>query len=53
MTPRTLTQWVVTEQGAVNLYGLSLRQRAEALISIAHPSVREELLKTLTSPNFK
>lgn len=53
VTPRTLTQWVVTEQGAVNLYGLSLRQRAEALISIAHPSVREELLKTLTSPNFK
>lgn len=53
VTPRTLTQWVVTEQGAVNLYGLSLCQRAEALISIAHPSVREELLKTLTSPNFK
>lgn len=43
VTPRTLTQWVVTEYGAVNLYGLSLRQRAEALISIAHPSVRERL----------
>lgn len=45
VTPRTLTQWVVTEQGAVNLYGLSLRQRAEALIGIAHPSVRDELRK--------
>ena len=43
VTPRTLVQWVVTEQGAVNLYGLSLRKRAEALISIAHPSVRDEL----------
>jgi 4-hydroxybutyrate CoA-transferase len=29
--------------GAVNLLGLSLRQRAEALISIAHPDFREEL----------
>ncbi|MBQ9587947.1 MAG: acetyl-CoA hydrolase/transferase family protein [Bacteroidales bacterium] len=43
VTPRTLVQWVVTEQGAVNLYGLSLRQRAKALISIAHPSVRDML----------
>ena len=49
VTPRTLTQWVVTEQGAVNLYGLSLRQRAEALISIAHPSVREELKRAINS----
>lgn len=47
VTPRTLTRWVVTEQGAVNLYGLSLRQRAEALIGIAHPSVRDELRKSL------
>lgn len=44
VTPRTLTQWVVTEQGAVNLYGLSLQQRAQALISIAHPSVRDMLI---------
>lgn len=45
VTPRTLVQWVVTEQGAVNLYGLSLAQRAKALISIAHPSVRDQLMK--------
>jgi acyl-CoA hydrolase len=32
--------WIVTEYGAVNLFGLSLRQRAEALISIAHPDFR-------------
>ena len=43
VTPRSLTQWVVTEFGAVNLYGLNLHQRAEALIRIAHPSVRERL----------
>jgi acyl-CoA hydrolase len=35
--------WVVTEHGAVNLFGLTLRQRAEALISIAHPEARGEL----------
>jgi acyl-CoA hydrolase len=35
--------WVVTEYGAVNLFGLTLRQRAAALISIAHPDVRDEL----------
>jgi acyl-CoA hydrolase len=34
---------VVTEYGAVNLFGLSLRQRAEALIGIAHPDVRNDL----------
>jgi acyl-CoA hydrolase len=34
---------VVTEHGAVNLFGLSLRQRADALIRIAHPDVRGEL----------
>jgi len=37
------TQYVVTEFGCVNLKGLSLRQRALALIGIAHPSFRDEL----------
>ncbi len=45
VTPRTLTQWVVTENGAVNLYGKSLRERARLLISIADPSQQEELKK--------
>lgn len=35
--------WVVTEYGSVNLCGKNLRQRAQALISIAHPDHREEL----------
>ena len=43
VTTRGHVHWVVTEYGAVNLFGLSLRQRADALISIAHPDVRGEL----------
>jgi acyl-CoA hydrolase len=43
VTTRGHVHWVVTEFGAVNLFGLSLRQRAEALISIAHPDFRAEL----------
>lgn len=41
--PRTIVQWVVTEYGAVNLRNKSLRERAKALISIAHPQFRDEL----------
>jgi acyl-CoA hydrolase len=43
VTTRGHVHWIVTEHGAVNLFGLSLRQRAEALISIAHPDFRAEL----------
>jgi 4-hydroxybutyrate CoA-transferase len=43
VTTRGHVQWVVTEYGAVNLRGRSLRQRAELLISVAHPSFRGEL----------
>jgi len=43
VTSRADVHWVVTEFGAVNLFGKNLRQRAEALIGISHPSVREEL----------
>ena len=43
VTTRGHVHWVVTEYGAVNLFGLPLRQRAEALISIAHPDFRAEL----------
>jgi itaconate CoA-transferase len=37
------THFVVTEYGCVDLKGLSLPQRAKALIGIAHPNFREEL----------
>jgi acyl-CoA hydrolase len=43
VTTRGHVHWVVTEYGAVNLFGLSLRQRADALISIAHPDFRAGL----------
>jgi acyl-CoA hydrolase len=43
VTSRGDVHWVVTEFGAVNLHGKNLRQRAELLISIAHPKFREEL----------
>lgn len=44
-TPRTQAPYMVTEYGVANLSGLATWQRAEALISIAHPDCREELIK--------
>ena len=41
---RSNTHYVVTEYGIVNLKGLSAWERAEALISIAHPQFRDELI---------
>ncbi|MGG8497470.1 acetyl-CoA hydrolase/transferase family protein [Tenacibaculum sp. TC6] len=44
-TTRAHVHYVATEYGVVNLFGKSLKQRAKALISIAHPNFREELEK--------
>lgn len=44
-TTRAHVHFVATEFGIVDLYGKNLRQRANALISIAHPQHREELEK--------
>jgi 4-hydroxybutyrate CoA-transferase len=43
VTTRAHVHYVVTEYGVANLYGKNLRQRAKALISIAHPAHRETL----------
>ena len=49
---RANTHYVVTEYGMVNLKGLSSWQRAEALISIAHPNFRDELIKDAEKMNI-
>lgn len=43
--PRSQAHWVATEYGMVNLMGASTWERAEKLISIAHPKFREDLIK--------
>ena len=48
VTTRGHVHWVVTEFGAVDLWGKSLRERAEALISIAHPDFRGELRQKIS-----
>ncbi len=45
VTSRGDVHWVATEFGAANLHGKNLRQRAQALIRLAHPDFREELEK--------
>lgn len=45
VTTRGHIHYVVTEYGIANLYGKNLRQRAKALIEIAHPDDRETLEK--------
>lgn len=48
VTTRGHVHWVVTEYGAVNLHALSIRERADALASIAHPDFRAELRRDAT-----
>ncbi len=43
VVPRTDVFYVVTEYGAVNLFGKSLQERAIAMISLSHPDFRDEL----------
>lgn len=43
VTSRNHIRFVVTEYGVAELYGKSIRQRAQALINVAHPQFREEM----------
>jgi 4-hydroxybutyrate CoA-transferase len=43
VTSRGLIRYVVTEYGVAYLHGKSIRERAQALIEIAHPKFRDEL----------
>ncbi|OFX56259.1 MAG: 4-hydroxybutyrate CoA-transferase [Bacteroidetes bacterium GWB2_41_8] len=45
VSTRANIHWVVTEHGAVNLYGKTLQERARLLITVAHPVHREALEK--------
>ena len=44
--PRSCAHYIVTEYGMVNLKGMSTWERSEALIGIAHPDFRDELIKS-------
>ena len=43
VTTRADVHWVITEFGAADLFGMSVRRRARALLDLAHPSFRESL----------
>jgi acyl-CoA hydrolase len=45
VSTRAHVHYVITEYGIANLYGKNLRQRAYALIELAHPNHREDLLR--------
>lgn len=50
--PRSQAYYIVTEYGAVNLAGRSTWERAERLISIAHPDFREDLISAANKQNI-
>lgn len=52
VVPRGDVHYVVTEYGAVNLFGKSLQERALAMISIAHPDFRDELFQAAKNMNL-
>ncbi len=49
VTTRGHVHWIVTEYGAVNLHGASIRERGEMLIGIAHPDFRADLRRDLAA----
>jgi acyl-CoA hydrolase len=49
VTTRGHVHWVVTEYGSVDLFGKTLRERAELLVGIAHPDFRSELRKAFAA----
>jgi itaconate CoA-transferase len=51
-TPRIDTHYVVTEFGTVNLKGLSSTERAHALVGLAHPDFRDELMEAANAQHL-
>ena len=52
VTTRGHVHWVVTEHGAVNLHGKTLRERAGLLIGVAHPDFRAELKRWVAAVRY-
>ena len=52
VTTRNHIRYVITEYGVANLYGKSIRQRALALIDVAHPDFRDDLRKEATELHY-
>ncbi|RCK76170.1 MAG: 4-hydroxybutyrate coenzyme A transferase [Anaerolineae bacterium] len=52
VTTRNHVHYIVTEYGIADLYGKTIRQRAQALINIAHPRFREELTRQAKEFNY-
>lgn len=52
VTTRGHVHWVVTEYGATNLHGMTLRERAESLIALAHPDFRAELRREVNAVRY-
>ncbi|MFV0315223.1 MAG: acetyl-CoA hydrolase/transferase family protein [Anaerotignum sp.] len=51
-TPRTQAYYIVSEYGCVNLAGRSTWERAEMIISLAHPDFRDDLIKEAQKQNI-
>ena len=43
--PRSIVQYIVTEYGIAQLKGKSTWERAEAMVNLAHPQFRDELIQ--------
>ncbi len=51
-SPRSQVYFIVTEYGAVNLEGRSTWERAEMIISLAHPDFRDDLIRAAEKQNI-
>ena len=52
VTSRNHVRYIITEFGIADLYGKSIRQRANALINIAHPSFKDDLIAQAKELNY-
>jgi acetyl-CoA hydrolase len=52
VTSRNHVRYVITEYGIADLYGKTIRQRAQSLINIAHPKFRDELQSQAKELNY-